>query len=159
MDVSETDLPGVGKKHEIALRSGDHAVILTHNSGKRELMRKEDVDADPERLLELTDQESRVLGTVLEGAYFQPIESDDDETLFADDLMIDWITILESSPVIGDTVSATAPDNITVLAVYQNEELIADSFTETAFQAGDTVIVAGTQDAVGRFDAQVSSNQ
>lgn len=159
MDVSETDLPGVGKKHEIALRSGDRAVILTHNSGKRELMRKQDVDADPERLLELTDQESRILGTVLEGAYFQPIESGDDETMFADDMIIDWITILESSPVIGETVSSTVPDNVSVLAVYQNEELITDSFNETVFRADDTVIVAGTQDAVGAFDTQVSGNQ
>lgn len=159
MDVSETDLPGVGKKHEIALRSGVQAVILTHNSGKRELMLKEDADADPERLLELTDQESRVLGTVLEGAYFQPVESGDDETTFADDMMIDWITVLESSPVVGATVSSTVPDYVTVLAIYQNEELITGSFTDTVFQAGDTVIVAGTQDAVGRFDVQVSGNQ
>jgi TrkA domain protein len=159
MYVSETDLPGVGKKHEIALRSGVQAVILTHNSGKRELMRKQDLDADPERLLELTDQESRILGTVLEGAYFQPVESGDDETMFADDMMIDWITILESSPVIGATVSSTVPDNVTVLAVYQNEKLITDSFTEAVFRADDTVIVAGTQEAVGAFDTQVSGSQ
>jgi TrkA domain protein len=159
MDVSETDLPGVGKKHEIALRSGDRAVILTHNSGKRELMRKQDVDADPERLLELTDQESRVLGTVLEGAYFQPIESGDDETMFADDMMIDWITITSSSPILGETVSDMIPDDITVLALYQSNELITGSFTETTFQADDTVIVAGTQDAVAAFDAQTTGNQ
>jgi len=54
---------------------GGQAVILIHNPGKRELMQKQNVDADPERLLELTDQESRVLGTVLEGAYFQPVAS------------------------------------------------------------------------------------
>ncbi len=159
MDVSETDLPGVGKKYEIALRSGVRAVILTHNSGKRELMRKQDVDADPERLFELTDQESRVLGTVLEGAYFQPVESGDDETIFADDMMIDWITIAESSPVIEETVSTTVPDEVTVLAVYQNEELITDALTETSFQAGDTVIIAGTRDAVAAFDTLVTANE
>lgn len=159
MDVSETDLPGVGKKHEIVLRSGDKVVILTHNSGKRELMRKEDEAADPERLLELTDQESRVLGTVLEGAYFQPVESGDDETMFADGMMIDWITITESSPVVGETVSATVPDDITVLALYQNNELITGPFTKTAFQADDTVILAGMQDAVAAFDAQTTTDQ
>jgi len=158
MDVSETDLPGVGKKHEMTLRSGDRAVILTHNSGKRELMRKQDVDADPERLLELTDQESRVLGTVLEGAYFQPVESGDDETMFADDMMIDWITITSSSPVLGETVSAMVPNDVTVLALYQSDELITGSFTDTTFQADDTVIVAGTQDAVAAFDAQTTGN-
>jgi TrkA domain protein len=159
MDVSETDLPGVGKKHEIELRSGVRAVILTHNSGKRELMRKQDVDADPERLFELTDQESRVLGTVLEGAYFQPVESGDDETVFADDMMIDWITVPESSPVVGETVSTTVPDDVTVLAVYQNEELITGALTETSFKAGDTVIVAGTRDAVAAFDTQVTADE
>lgn len=159
MDVSETDLPGVGKKHEIALRSGVRAVILTHNSGKRELMRRQDVDADPERLFELTDQESRVLGTVLEGAYFQPVESGDDETMFAEDMMIDWIAIPESSPVVGETVSTTVPDDVTVLAVYQNEELMSGALTETSFQAGDTVIIAGTRDAVAGFDTQVTGDE
>ena len=158
MEVSETDLPGVGKKHEIALRSGVEAVILTHNSGKRELLRKQDVDTDPERLLELTDQESRVLGTVLEGAYFQPVESGDEETVVADDMTIDWITIRESSPVVGETVSATVPDDVTVLAVYRDSELITGPFSETAFQTDDTVIVAGTQDAVGQFDARIAGS-
>lgn len=159
MDVSETDLPGVGKKHEIALRSGVRAVILTHNSGKRELMRKQDVDADPEQLFELTDQESRVLGTVLEGAYFQPVESGDDETMFADDMLIDWITITESSPVAGEAVSATVPSDVTVLAVYQDGELIANPRSGASFQVGDTVIVAGTRNAVAAFDTRATGDE
>jgi len=58
MDVTETDLPGVGKKHEIELRSGVRAVVLTQNTGDRELLCKHETDVDPERLLELTDGKS-----------------------------------------------------------------------------------------------------
>lgn len=156
MDVSETDLPGVGKKHEIALKSGVLAVVLTHNSGKRELMRKQDAEADPERLFEVTDQEARVLGTVLEGAYFQPVESDDDETMFADDMMIDWLSIAETSPIAGDGVSAAVPEGITVLAIHRDDELITGSPPSTDFRPGDTVIVAGKQDAVVAFEETVA---
>jgi TrkA domain protein len=152
MDVTETDLPGVGKKHEIQLKSGLQAIVLTHNSGKRELMSKEDGDVDPERLLELTDQESRVLGTVLEGAYFQPVESGDEEMMIADDLMINWVTVAETASVVGKNASEAVPEDSTVLAIHRNGELVTGVPPEFSFDSGDTVIITGTRDAVTAFE-------
>ena len=157
MDVTETDLPGVGKKHEIELRSGVRAVVLTQNTGDRELLCKHETDVDPERLLELTDREARVLGTVLEGAYFQPMESGDVGATFAEDMMIEWVTITESAPAVGKAVSTVVPDGVSVLALYQSEDLITDSFEETVLQPGDVIIVAGERDPVTAFEADIAS--
>lgn len=158
MDVSETDLPGVGKKHEIPLKSGAQAIVLTHNSGKRELMRRQNADADPERLLELTDKESRVLGTVLEGAYFQPVGTGDDETMFADNMILDWLTVTDTSPIVGSDVSAAVPEDVTVVAIYRDGHVVTGSPPATTFQSGDTVIVVGERDAVGAFETQVAGD-
>jgi TrkA domain protein len=152
MDVTETELPGVGRKHEIELKSGVQAIVLTHNSGKRELMSKADGDVDPERLLELTDQEARVLGTVLEGAYFQPVESGDEEMMIADDLMIKWVTVAEASSIVGRKASEAVPGDITVLAIHRNGELLTGSPPELSFDSGDVVITTGTRDAVTAFE-------
>ena len=156
MDISETTLPGVGKKHELELKTGELAVVLTHNSGKRELLKKTDEEADPDSLFELTDQEARTLGTVLEGAYFQPVESGDDQTMFADDMMIDWLSITTQSPVVGQDVSSVIPEGLTVLAIHRDDELISGSPAETAFRAGDTIIIAGPRDAVVAFDERIA---
>lgn len=44
--VYESDLPGVGKKHEVELGDGARLIIVTHNTGKREVFRRESVDSD-----------------------------------------------------------------------------------------------------------------
>ena len=46
MTVYEADLPGVGKKHEIEIGDGTRLVVVTHNTGKREVYRREDPDTD-----------------------------------------------------------------------------------------------------------------
>jgi TrkA domain protein len=78
--IQESDLPGVGKKHVIDLRGEGELVVVTHNTGKREVFRRSDPDADSEKLFELSDQLARTVGTILEGAYFQPVEAEKRET-------------------------------------------------------------------------------
>lgn len=159
MDISETTLPGVGKKHELKLKSGELAIVLTHNSGKRELLKKENADADPDRLLELTNQEARNLGSVLEGAFFQPVESGGDETMFADDMMIDWLDITEDSPAVGRDVTTVIPDELTVLAIHRNDTLISGSPPESSLEPGDTIILAGQQDAIREFEKHLTDEE
>lgn len=156
MDISETTLPGVGKKHELQLKSGELAVVLTHNSGKRELLKKESTESDPERLLELTNQEARSLGTVLEGAFFQPVESGNEQAMFADGMMIHWLDITEESPVLEQAISNAIPEGITVLAIHRDDTLISVSPAETTVKSGDTIIIAGPQDAIVAFEDEVA---
>jgi len=71
-EVTEKNLPGVGKRFSFDIE--DRQVIVTiQNDGTRKLFVRESPDDDAEELLRLTDEESRVLGTILEGVYFQPV--------------------------------------------------------------------------------------
>jgi len=67
MTVYESDLPGVGKKFEVELENGERLVIVTHNTGKREVYLKADGDADSEKMFEASDRLARKIGTILEG--------------------------------------------------------------------------------------------
>lgn len=154
MTVYESDLPGVGKKHEIDLGDGSRLVVVTHHSGRREVYRRADVDADSEKLVELTDEEARTVGTVLEGAYFQPVRSQDITTMLGGDAALDWVDVDADSDLAGSTLAEAnvrAETGVSVLAVQRGEETIANPAPDTRIEAGDTLVVLGSRDACKRF--------
>jgi TrkA domain protein len=156
MNITETDLPGVGKKHEIELRSDEIAVVVTYNTGKRELLKKENEDADTEKLFNLTDQEARTLGTVLEGAYFQPVKSGDVETILADGNVIEWIEVPDDSQIIGERVGDQTGKAVTAIAIQRDGELLTGEPPATTFQNGDVVVVVGSADACEAFEERTT---
>ncbi|MFB6092941.1 MAG: cation:proton antiporter regulatory subunit [Haloquadratum sp.] len=150
MTVYESDLPGVGKKHEIDLPDGSRLVVVTHNQGRREVFRRPTADSDSEKLFELSDDLARQVGTILEGAYFQPVESQRVETLLGDDTLLEWVEVEESSPVAGRTLGETEfrqETGASVVAIERGEEVIPSPGGETTIRAGDVLVVIGTRDA------------
>lgn len=149
MDVSETDLPGVGKRFEVALEEGGVAVVVIHNSGRRELFYRETPEADGEELLDLTDQESRVVGSILEGAFFQPVRTESPETTLGEGVIIEWYTLREGMTVTGATLKETGireKTGATVIAVERGEQCIASPDADFTLREGDIVIAVGTHE-------------
>lgn len=149
MDVSETDLPGVGKRFEVDLEEGGVAVVVIHNSGRRELFYRESPDADGEELLDLTDQESRVVGSILEGAYFQPIRTKSPETTLGEDVIIEWYTLNEGMAVVGETLEETdirGRTGATIIAVERGEEVFPSPEADFRLEAGDIAVAVGTRE-------------
>jgi len=66
MPITESDLPGVGKKFEIDLDDGEMVVVI-HNTGKREVFRRPTPDADSEKVFEFSDDLARTIGSIIEG--------------------------------------------------------------------------------------------
>lgn len=152
MDVIESDLPGVGKKHEVELGDGQVLVIVTHNTGQRELYLKADEDADSEKLLQLSDRMARMVGTILEGAYFQPVEHDAQEAMLPGGAMIEWFEVIEGSSVVGKTLGEMdfrAETGASVVTIQRGEsDVIASPGPDTALEVGDTLIVVGDRESV-----------
>ncbi|MDS0297294.1 potassium transporter TrkA [Halogeometricum sp. S1BR25-6] len=150
MTVYESDLPGVGKKHEVELGDGARLVIVTHNSGKREVFRRADADSDSEKLFELSDQLARQVGTLLEGAYFQPVQTDKIETLLGGDTMLEWVEVGEDSPVAGKTLADSDLRQATgasVIAIERGDRVIVSPGGDATLEAGDTLILIGPSEA------------
>ena len=156
MTVYESDLPGVGKKHEIDLGDGTRLVVVTHNTGKGEVFRRADADADAEKLFELGDDLARTVGTVLEGAYFQPVRSAGMETVLGGDTLLEWFAVPDGSPLADRTLRDAGVRERTgasVIAVQHGEEVTGNPHPEDEVHEGDTVVVVGTREQVDAFEA------
>ena len=154
MTIYENDLPGVGKKHEIDLDDGAQLVIVTHNDGHREVFRRETADSDSEVLFELSDSLARQVGTILEGAYFQPIESEDVGTLLGGDTRLEWVEVGEDSPLVGRTLGGSdirAETGVSVVVIERDEAVIPSPGGDTTVRAGDTLVIVGSPDDCDAF--------
>ncbi|MFB6089425.1 MAG: cation:proton antiporter regulatory subunit [Halobellus sp.] len=159
MTVYESDLPGVGKKHEIDLPDGSQLVVVTHNEGRREVFRRPEPDADSEKLFELPDDLARQVGTILEGAYFQPVESQRVETLLGGDTLLEWVEVDADSPVAGQTLGEAdlrRETGASVVAIERGDSVIASPGSETPIETGDTLVVVGSREAYEAFESRVT---
>ncbi|WP_144904691.1 cation:proton antiporter regulatory subunit [Halobellus captivus] len=159
MTVYESDLPGVGKKHEIDLPDGTQLVVVTHNEGRREVFLRPAPDGDSEKLFELSDDLARQVGTILEGAYFQPVKSQNIETLLGGDTLLEWVSVDEGSPIVGQTLGESdlrAATGASVIAIERGENVIPSPGAETEIQPGDTLIVVGTRENCEDFESRVT---
>ena len=155
MTIYESDLPGVGKKFEVELDGSERLVIVTHNTGKREVYLKSDADADGDKLFEVSDRLARKIGTILEGAYFQPVQAEAVETMLTDETYLEWYTVTESAEIAGKSLSeADIRDRtgVSVVAIQRGDELISPPTPETVLEVGDTVVVIGEQADCTRFE-------
>ncbi len=159
MTVYESDLPGVGKKHEIELGDGSRLVVVTHNTGKREVFRRVDEDADSEKLFELPDQLARQVGTILEGAYFQPVRSQSIDTLLGGDTLIEWVEVPEGSDLDGKTLGEAdlrQETGANVIVVQRGDVTITAPGGDTELRAGDTLLAVGPREACRTFQSLVT---
>ena len=153
MTVYETDVPGVGRKFEYELDGEDRLVVLIHHDGKREVFRRPSADADGTKLFELTDKQAREFGTILEGAYFQPVDIDRVEVPLGE-AIIEWTELHEGSPLDGESLrdaDLRQRTGVSVVAVQRGDETVANP--EPAFElvAGDILVTLGTREEQGEL--------
>ncbi|USZ71965.1 cation:proton antiporter regulatory subunit [Natronosalvus halobius] len=161
MTIYESDLPGVGKKHEVELEGGERLVIVTHNTGKREIYRKEKEGADSEKVFELPDRLARKVGTILEGAYFQPVQSERVETMLTGETFIEWYNLDPASELVGQTIAEAQireRTGVSIVAIQRGEEVLAAPGPETTFAADDTLVVVGDRDDCRDFESLIGGD-
>jgi len=150
MRVEEAVLPGVGRKYTITVHSGDRIVIVGHHSGKREVQYFEAGEEDePTMALDLTDEEARELGAILAGVLFHPEAVGDTQSKLGQKV-IEWIKVLPGSKLVGKRVGELAlPPGAHLLAVDRpGAPLIPNPSPDTLLETGDTLVVAGSREAV-----------
>jgi TrkA domain protein len=159
MDVSETDLPGVGKRFELEIGGGETVVIVVHNTGRREVFVRPEPSADAELVLDLTDQESRIVGSILEGAHFQPVATDTTKTTIGDNVMLEWYTLEEESPLVGQSLREADVRNTTgatVTAIERGDDVVQSPDPDRVLKAGDQLIVVGTRENHEKFSEEAT---
>jgi TrkA domain protein len=156
--VYESDLPGVGKKFEIELDDETTLVVVIHNTGKREVFRRVG-DEDSTKLFEISDQMARQVGSILEGAYFQPIATDTTETMLDDDSLLEWVKVVDGADIVGKSLEEIDFRNVTsasVVAIQRDDDTESNPGPETVIEADDTLIILGTREACKRVETLAS---
>ncbi|HKF00392.1 MAG TPA: cation:proton antiporter regulatory subunit [Actinomycetes bacterium] len=150
MDIQETPLPGVGLRHEFTTAAGRQLGVVTHLTGRRDLLLFDPEDPDAcQDVIELSDEDSDALAELLGagriaerlGRLRQQVEG----------LAIDWLPIPPGSPfatgTIGDTRARTRT-GVSIVAVLRGRSAIPAPGPEFRFEPGDTAVVVGTPEGV-----------
>jgi len=153
MTVYETEVPGVGHKFELELDGGSRLVVILHHDGKRELYLRPEENADSRKLFELPGKQARRLGSILEGAYFQPVEMDDIQVPMGESI-IEWHDVPAGSALVGRSLQAMEireRTGVSVIAIQRGDETIDNPLPDTVVQADDILVTLGTRDEQQSF--------
>lgn len=159
LEIRERTLPGVGIRYEVDLTSEKSVAVVIHNTGQRDLYQREGRDDDYEKIIDLSDSQARALGLLLVGAYYQPVASSAGD-VSPTDQRVKWYQISQDSVALDNSLSSVDIPGETggaILAVVRDGSRIVDPDGEFVLQAGDNVVVIGTQTQHDRTDELLST--
>ena len=148
MTVYETEVPGVGHKFELELDGASRLVVIVHHDGKRDVYLRPSSDADSEQLFSLTDKQARQFGSILEGAYVQPVDLDQVEVPLGE-AIIEWHDVADGAAVVGRTLADSKLRQRTgasVMAIQRGAETLSNPDPDTRLDGGDVVVAIGSRD-------------
>lgn len=148
-EVTETQLPGVGVRHEFATAGGERLAVLSHRTGRRELAVYDRADPDScTTLLHLGADDARTLADLLGG---NPISEAVTGVQQLEGVALDWIRLPEGSPLaassIGDGRLRTRTGT-SVVAIVRGDTTIPAPGPDLALEAGDVVVAVGTPEGL-----------
>jgi TrkA domain protein len=146
MEIRETTLPGVGLRHDFATRSGRQLGVISHRTGRRDLIvyNRRDPDAAQE-VVRLTSEESDTLAELLGSSRVVARLAQLQQQV--EGLAIDWLPIVAGSPYAGGTIADTQArtrTGVSIVAVLHSDTATPAPQPDFRFQVGDTLVVVGT---------------
>lgn len=155
--VRETNLPGVGVRHEFTTDTGTPVGVLVHRDGRRELMVYDRDDPDAcSGMVHLTIDDARTLSELLGAS--QVTEAVMAVQQQIEGLSIEWITIEPGSPsadhTIGDGMFRTQT-GCSVVAVIRDHETFPAPGPDFGFEVHDIVVAVGTNEGLERLRALI----
>jgi TrkA domain protein len=145
-EVSETQLPGVGVRHEFTTAAGERVAVVTHRTGRREIAVYDRGDPDASRpVLHLSPDDARTFAELLGASPVSEAVSAVQQQL--EGLAIDWLTILPNSRFAGTTIADGAfrtRTGVSVVAIVRGSTTIPAPEPDQRLEAGDVAVAVGT---------------
>jgi TrkA domain protein len=151
-EVRETQLPGVGVKHDFTTVDGRDVGVLVHRDGRREIV-VYDAD-DPDRCsvqvtFEAADTRTlaELLGTSQVNMAVQAAQQE------IEGLAIEWLTLEPTSPSSGRTIGDgefRTRTGVSIVAVIRHDVPFPAPEPTFGLEAGDVLVCVGTADGLDR---------
>ena len=151
--VRETQLPGVGVKHDFTTEDGREVGVLVHRDGRRDVVVYDADDPDScsvQITLSATDTRTlaELLGTSQVNTAVHAVQQE------IEGLAIEWLTVDPSSPTASSTIGDGAfrtRTGVSVVAVIRDETPFPAPEPNFALHGDDVLVCVGTIDGLARM--------
>lgn len=160
MTVYEADVPGVGRKFELELDGDRRLIFIIHHDGKREVYLRPEANADGEKLVTLNAKQARQAGSILEGAYFQPVDLEEIQVPIGESI-IEWIDVSANTPLVGQTLADSRIRQVTgasIIAIQRGDETISNPGPDVTIEANDILVAIGTREQLSDLTKMVEGS-
>jgi TrkA domain protein len=159
MEIQETALPGVGLRHDFTTRAGRQLGVVTHRTGRRDLLLydRDDPDATQE-VIRLTQEEADTLADLLGTARLTGRLAELQQRI--EGLAIDWLPIRPDSPYAGRDIADTqarSRTGVSIVAVLRGDGAIPAPPPDARLEPGDTLVVVGTAQGIKELSKLLGS--
>jgi TrkA domain protein len=146
LEFERSALPGIGLLHVYTTRRGRRIGVISHRTGRRDLVIYDPDDPDTSReTVALDIEEADALAELLAASRIVERLADLEEQV--EGLVSERIPITSGSPYdgrpLGDTQARTRT-GASIVAVVRDRDVIASPRPDFVFVAGDVVVVVGT---------------
>lgn len=149
--INETQLPGVGVRHDFTTEDGDAIGVIVHYSGRRDLLIYDSDDPDICRdVIRLNGGEAEALGEML-GVTQQVTEETHKVLQQIGGLTIDWVPVKADWACAGRSLADIAvyrKTGVFIVAVMREGQVIPSPAADFKLYAGDTAVVIGTPENI-----------
>lgn len=149
-DVTQDDLPGIGRRFEVRCEDGGILTVVVHSTGRRDLYAFSPGSDEPSAVT-LWDEQARAVAAIMAGSFAGPAGSGTargvQEAL--DDLAFDWVSLDPGSPATEHTIGDLAirsRTGVTVMTIVRGHGVVHDPAPQEVLRAGDRLVVAGRRD-------------
>ena len=160
-NIKETQLPGVGIRHEITTRGGDRIGTITHRSGRRDLLIFDRKHPDAcAQTLRLEDDDADALAEMLGASRVQQGQTDLRGQVGG--MTLDWLPIESTWSCSGCAIAETGlydATGVAIIAVMRHGEPIPTPDGNFRLRPGDTAIVVGSPDGIRKAAALLKGEQ
>ncbi|MGH3660951.1 MAG: cation:proton antiporter regulatory subunit [Micromonosporaceae bacterium] len=148
VDVERTALPGIGLRHTITTQRGRKLGVISHRTGRRDLLIYDRDDPDTcAQTVTMNDEEADALAELLGTHRIVERLAELDRQIQG--LVTEQIPITADSPyaekTLGDTRARTRT-GASIVAVVRNGQVHASPRPDFRFEQGDVVVVVGTDE-------------
>ncbi|MFV0524185.1 MAG: cation:proton antiporter regulatory subunit [Acidimicrobiales bacterium] len=151
VEVRETNLPGVGVRHDFVTADGTEVAVLVLRDGRREVMVYERDDPDECRtVLSLSPDDARTMNELLGGSRVTEAVGAVQQEI--EGLAIEWITVDPGSSSVGHSIGEGAfrtRTGASIVAVIRGGSPIPAPGPELVFDADDVAVAVGTTEGLG----------